>query len=427
MARAPRASVGCFVADADELLEGDPAGPFGVELITGKTGRPPLIAHVLNRLDVGGLETVVVELINATGGRALRHAVICLTEYTDFRYRIRVAGVPCYALGKRPGKDPSVYWRLWRLLRQLKPDLLQTYNIGTIDAAIPAFLAGVRTIVHAERGRSAEDPTGAQVRYNRLRRLLNPLTDHYIVVSDDLHQWLAEVVGVSRHKISRIYNGIDLSHYPLAKRPVDPLRKALPTAFTAGARTIFITVGRLDPVKDQAGLIRAFGQAVAREGRGGKRLRLVIVGDGAEGTALRTLTEEIGLAHQVLFAGKRDNVADLLMSADVFVCSSVAEGISNAILEAMACARPVIATEVGGNPELVVREQTGFLVPAGRPEALAEAMGRYVTEPQLVHCHGDAGRRRVAAHFRLDRMVDNYLQIYSELLCTRSAKSGVST
>lgn len=388
--------------------------------------RMPLIAHVLNRLDVGGLETVVVELINATQGRGLRHVVICLTEYSDFRYRIHVAGVTCYALGKRPGKDLPIYWRLWRLLRRLKPDLLQTYNIGTIDAAIPALLAGVRTIVHAEHGRSADDPMGVQARYNRLRRFLNPVTDHYIVVSDDLHRWLVETVGIPRRKVSRIYNSVDLSRYACAESSTGQLRYALPATFAAGACTIFITVGRLDPVKDHAGLIRAFALAVASRGREGGTLRLVIVGDGAEDRALRRLAEETGPSDQILFTGKRDDVTELLMSSDVFVSSSVAEGISNAILEAMACARPVIATEVGGNPELVVHEQTGLLVSARRPAALAEAMCRYAAEPQLALQHGLNGRARVAAHFRMDRMVDTYLETYSALMGKKTAKSGAN-
>lgn len=389
--------------------------------------QPPLIAHILNRLDVGGLETMVVELINATQGHALCHVVICLTEYSDFRHRIRVPGVTCYALHKRPGKDLSIYWRLWQLLRQLKPDLVQTYNIGTIDAAIPSLLAGVRRIVHAERGRSAEDPMGVQVRYNRLRRLLNPVTDRYIVVSDDLHRWLTEVVGLPRRKILRIYNGVDLSRFALPEESTGKSRAALPSTFAESGCAIFITVGRLDPVKNHAGLIRAFGLAVARTGRQGQRLRLVIVGEGEEGTALRRLIREMGLAHQILFTGKRDDVADLLITADVFVSSSVAEGISNAILEAMACARPVIATEVGGNPELVVHEQTGLLVSPEDRAALAGAMCRYAADPQLAQRHGLAGRRRVDAHFRLERMVDDYLRAYSELLDMPSAKSGAIT
>lgn len=388
--------------------------------------RSPLIAHVLNRLDVGGLETVVVELINATQGHGLRHAVVCLTEYSDFRYRIRVAGVTCYALGKRPGKDLPIYWRLWRLLRRLKPDLVQTYNIGTIDAAIPALLAGVRTIVHAERGRSADDPMGVQVRYNRLRRLLSPVTDHYIVVSDDLRRWLVDVVGIPRRKVSRIYNGVDLSRYTFANPSTRNSRQALPASFAADASTVFITVGRLDPVKDHAGLIRAFALAVASRGQEGATLRLVIVGDGAEDGVLRKLAEETGASDQILFTGKRDDVTELLMSADVFVSSSVAEGISNAILEAMACARPVIATEVGGNPELVVHEQTGLLVSARCPAALAKAMCRYAAEPQLALQHGLDGRARAAARFRMDRMVDTYLQTYCALMGKRTAKNGAN-
>ena len=385
----------------------------------GGASRRPLVAHILSRFDMGGLETVMVELINATAADALRHVVICLTDYSEFRERISVPGVECYALGKRPGKDPAVYWRLWRLFRRLRPDVVQTYNIGTIDAAVPARLAGIRAIVHAEHGRNADDPLGLNRKYNLLRRMLNPLIGRYIVVSMDLDLWLVEVVGLPSKKVTRIYNGVDVTRYALVEASERERRSILPEHFAVPGSTVFINVGRLDPVKDQAGLIRAFTGAVRELGADGVKLRLVIVGDGPEGSALKNLARASGVSPQILLMGSRGDVPRLLTAADVFVSSSIAEGIAMTILEAMACARPVIATAVGGNPEVVVDGQTGMLVPAQAPQMMSAAMCRYAVDRELVWRHGIAGRTQVVERFNLHQMVRSYVELYSEL--TRSA------
>ena len=377
---------------------------------------PPLIAHVLYRFDVGGLETVMIELINALGKDMFRHIVVCLTEDTVFKQRITVPGVEVYALHKRPGKDLGCYLRLWNLFRRHRPDLVQTYNIGTIDAAVPAWLAGIRAIVHSEHGRNADDPTGKNIKYNLLRRLLSPIIGRYVAVSDDLNRWLVEVVRLPARKVVRIYNGVQVDHDLLAGISETQRRDSLPKGFATRASLVFMNVGRLDPVKNQSGLIQAFSYAAGQLGSASQSLRLVIVGDGPESKELKRLIQASGVASQILMTGSRNDIHCLLAAADVFVSSSITEGISMTILEAMACALPVIATAVGGNPEVVVDGKTGLLVHSQEPQELAKAMYRYVDDRELAVRHGIAGRVRLLERFNHERMVDSYIELYGSLI-----------
>lgn len=140
------------------------------------SSRPPLVAHIIHRLDVGGLENGLVNIINRTPPERYRHAIICMIDYNPaFRARIRREGVECHALHKREGKDLGVYFRLRRLLSELRPDIVHTRNLSALEAQLPAWLAGVRCRVHGEHGRDVHDIDGRNRKYNLLRRALRPL------------------------------------------------------------------------------------------------------------------------------------------------------------------------------------------------------------------------------------------------------------
>jgi glycosyltransferase involved in cell wall biosynthesis len=172
------------------------------------------------------------------------------------------------------------------------------------------------------------------------------------------------------------------------------------------------TVGRLVAVKDQAALIRALGIARRQSSGARARMRLTIVGDGPLRDALADLSRSEGVADATQLLGGRDDVADLLRGFDAFALPSLAEGISNTLLEAMSSALPVVATGVGGNRELVEEQVTGTLVPPADPAALASALLQYFTEPDIARRHGQAARRAVEERFSLDRMVSDYAALY---------------
>jgi len=373
----------------------------------------PRIVHVLYRLDTGGMENILVTLINQTCQR-YRHAVICLEGFSAFRERIADSGVPCVALHKQPGKDFGCYLRLWRTLKDLKPELVQTYNIGAIDAAPIAKLAGVRRIVHAEHGRDALDPQGERRKYRYLRRGLSPCIDRFIAVSRELEDWLNAKVGIPRSHVVHIANGIDTTQFIQAASARE--NRPLLRAFAPPGTLLIVTVGRLDPVKDQMGLITAFKHLCVLLPEERDRLRLVIIGEGLQRAALESQITSLGLGDQVQLLGNRSDVASLLTECDIFVLSSVAEGMPVTLLEAMAVELPVVATDVGGMSEVVLSGNTGLLVPMSDPQALAKALSGYVLDNDLRARHGAAGRERVETGFSLSDMVSAYTALYDGLL-----------
>lgn len=376
----------------------------------------PLIAHVLYRLDTGGMERIVVSLINATHDR-YRHAVIALTGFGALRGEIEDTVTACLALEKKPGKDWPCYFRLWRALRTLKPDLVQTYNIGTLDLAPVVKSAGVRHLVHAEHGRDAADPEGKNPKYLRLRRWMAPFIDRYVAVAPDLRDWLTDDARIRRSKVAYIANGIDVAAFNVPRG--EPAPRPWMGDFAPPGTVLIGHVARLDRVKDQATLISAFKSL--QEGAGHAACRLLIAGEGPQRGGLERQIAELGLADTVRLLGNRDDVAALLAECDVFALSSMAEGMPVTVLEAMAAGLPVVATDVGSVSLVVEAGVTGMLVPAGDPHAMAEALRTYVADAALRRRHGEAGYARVAARFSSGAMVAAYATLYDGLLAANSA------
>lgn len=376
----------------------------------------PLIVHVLYRLQVGGLENGVVNLVNLLPQARYRHAIVCLSEATGFRDRIRRNDVAVYEMHKRPGQDFALWGRLYRLFREIRPAVVHSRNIGCLEAQIPAWLARVPCRVHGEHGWDISDPDGSNRNYRWLRRLHAPLVHRFVALSREIEEYLLQRVGIRRDKVVRIYNGVDSERFHPGGDG-----GALPEGFGGADRVIFGTVGRMHGVKDQTNLCRAFILLCEQHPDLAPAMRLVMVGDGPLREPCVEMLADAGLSAQAWLPGSRDDVAELLRSLDVFVLPSQAEGISNTILEAMASGLPVIATAVGGNGELVATGQTGSLVPPGDPQALAEQMARYAADPHLRRSHGTAANERIASEFSMARMLAAYRTVYDELIDKRRA------
>lgn len=375
--------------------------------------RVPLIVHVIFRLDVGGLENGLVNLINHMPEQRFRHAIICLTDYTDFRQRIKRSDVAIFALHKPAGNSPITLFKLWRLFRQLKPEILHTRNLAALEATLPAALAGVRARVHGEHGRDVGDLDGSNRKYQFLRRVFKPLVGRYVALSKDLERYLSEKIDVKPAAISQLYNGVDAELF----HPAKGMREPLPHhEFTPPEAFVIGTVGRMQAVKDQLTLAHAFVLLLSMAPEAAKRLRLVMIGDGPLRSQVAAILEKAGASALAWLPGERDDVARIMRGMDLFVLPSLAEGISNTILEAMASALPVVATAVGGNPELVDEGRTGQLVPCSDPEALARAMLRYYADPAECRRQGAEARQTVERQFSMASMVRNYMAIYDRML-----------
>jgi sugar transferase (PEP-CTERM/EpsH1 system associated) len=309
--------------------------------------------------------------------------------------------------------DYRIYADIWKLFRRLKPEIVHTRNLSTLEAQLPAFLAGVPCRIHGEHGRDMHDLDGTSWKYRLLRRFFRLYIQHYITVSSDLLQYLHECVGVPMHLITPICNGVDTVRF----RPASlPARGLLPDGFNGSEKIIIGTVGRMEHVKDPLNLVHAFIHVVKEHPECRQDLRLLMIGNGSLREPAISLIQDAGLSEITWLPGDRDDVPELLQSMDVFVLPSLAEGISNTILEAMASGLPVVATDVGGNSELVERDTTGFLVPRSDPVALSHAIRRYIDDPELRRLHGARARRRCEAEFSIDTMVSRYQELYDASL-----------
>lgn len=377
------------------------------------TTQPPLIVHVIHHLGVGGLENGLINLINHIPPERYRHAIVCLKGYSDFRSRILRENVEIVALNKREGHDLGLYVNLFRTLRRLKPDIVHTRNLGTMEGQVIAAVAGARARIHGEHGRDIFDLHGKNRKYNLLRKAIRPFVDHFIAVSRDLESWLVDTVGATPQRINQIYNGVDSLRF----HPRDgAVFSAGPQGFFTENTFVIGSVGRMANVKNYPSLIRAFLMLLKEEPAARERCRLLIVGEGTSRRECIDMLREAGAEALAWFPGERADIPELMRAMDLFVLPSLGEGISNTILEAMSTGLPVVATRVGGNVELVKEELTGMLVPPEMSSALMAAIQKYYRNPDLVIQHGKAARRQIEASFSMEAMTKGYLQVYDKAL-----------
>ena len=373
----------------------------------------PLVLHVMYRFDTGGLENGIVNLINHMPAHAYRHAVMALTEVTDFSKRIQRDDVEFISLRKPPGHGVWQYAKLFKLFRQLRPAIVHSRNLAALEAQAPAWAAGVPVRIHGEHGRDIGDLDGSNVSYQRLRRFYKPFVHHYLALSRDLDEYLVNKVKVLPHKITQVYNGVDTRNFSPASNGTQSIAGC---PFDPAIHWLIGTVGRMHPVKNQVMLAQAFVKALALAPQLRPRLRLVMVGEGPLRAQAQAVLEAAGLADLAWLPGERHDVADIMRGLHAFALPSLAEGISNTILEAMASALPVLATAVGGNADLVLHGLTGQIVPAADPAAMAREIAKLASSPQQARAMGEAGRRRVEVTFSMQAMVSTYQKVYDQQL-----------
>jgi sugar transferase (PEP-CTERM/EpsH1 system associated) len=381
----------------------------------------PLIVHVMHRFDTGGLENGVVNLINHMPDDRFRHAVVALTEITDFRDRVKRRDVEFVALNKPPGQGVWQFPKWYRLFRRMRPEIVHTRNLAALECQIPAWGARVPIRIHGEHGRDVGDLDGSNRTYQRVRRIYRPFVHHYLALSRDLANYLSSEIQVPQSRITQVYNGVDTTRFQPAPRGPIPIQGC---PFHPAQHWIVGTVGRMQAVKDQVMLARAFVHAVELEPAIKDRLRLVMIGDGPLRAQAQAILQDVGVAELAWLPGERSDVADIMRGLHAFALPSLAEGISNTVLEAMASALPVIATDVGGNADLVVQGETGDIIAAADPLAMARRILHLVHEPDQARLKGIAGRQRVESQFSMPAMVRNYQRVYDDQLWRIRAVNG---
>lgn len=369
----------------------------------------PLVVHMLHRFDTGGLENGVVNIINHLP--QFRHAVVAITEITAFKERVKAPGTQFISLHKPPGQGLWLYPRVYRLLRDLRPAVVHTRNLGAMEFQLPAWAARVPLRVHSEHGWEVGDLGGVNRANQRLRRIYGVAVHRFVALSRAIEAYLTGPVRIDARRVQRICNGVDTRRFA-------PPAAAVPAAwpFRRGEHLVIGAVGRMQAVKDPLNLVDAFLRLRDACPAHWPRLRLVMLGGGALLAEARARLDAAGAAAQAWLPGDRSDVSELLPQFDVFALPSLAEGISNTLLEAMACGCAPVATDVGGNGELVSHESNGLLVPANDSAALADALARLVHDAELRERLARASLARARAEFSLDGMVRAYGQLYASHL-----------
>ena len=359
------------------------------------------------------MENTLVNLINELPQASFRHAVICIEDHSDFRFRIQRDDVEVVSLHRSKVGLFAMRKQIFHLCQKWQPAIVHARNQSGLDALLPAFLAGVPIRIHSEHGWDVDNLDGGKWKPALLKRLHRPLVTRYLTVSKDLARFLTRRVGVSPSDITQIYNGVDTDRF----RPrVGGETSSLPPNFTGPDVVCIGTVGRAQAVKDQATLIRAVAQLLQRRPLLRQRVRLLIVGDGPLLAPLQSLIDELGLSEVALLPGASNQVPELMRAMDVFVLPSLNEGVSNTLLEAMASGLPVLASRVGGNPEMVPQGAGGQLFAAGDVGLLSQLLERYVDEPDLRRVHGLHARAWVEQRFSIQSMVRSYASFYDQSL-----------
>jgi sugar transferase (PEP-CTERM/EpsH1 system associated) len=348
------------------------------------------------------MEQGIVKVANGLPSHRIVSTVCSFESQLDGLADSLHAGVSVHPLGRRAGNDPKLVWRLTQLLRREQPTIVHSHGWGTLcEGYLATRFAGIRRFVHSEHGTMELRP-----RNLRVQRALWGRADRVLAVSSMLADRMAGASGFSRHRIRVIVNGADLAKFESIDRGT--ARRALdlrPETFVIG------TVGRLVPVKDQEILLGA----LARLRSGGTDGIALVAGDGPLFEALRARAAALGVEGAVRFLGRRDDVARVLAALDVFVLTSLSEGMPNSILEAMASGLPVVSTAVGGVCEVVDDGVTGIMTPAGDVQAIAGALSRFANDRALRRRMGDAGRAKARSQFSLERMLEQYERMYLEL------------
>ncbi len=384
-------------------------GPLG----SASTAPALRIAHVVLSMDLGGLESIVLDLVRE--GRRLEQsvAVVCLERPGLLAPQVEAQGARLACLDKPSGIRLETFGRLRSLFRELRPDVVHTHQIGALFYAGPsARRAGVPGVVHTEHGKHYD-----RRRTRWLGRLAARHASRFFCVSADIAASAETSRIVPRHKLHVVSNGIDTDRFRDGDR--GSARRAL--GIPPGAPLIG-TVGRLCEVKRHDLLLRAFQRVRARLGDA----HLLLVGDGPWMGRLRELAAGLGLTDRVHFAGYQAEPAPFLQAMDVFALTSESEGMPLVVLEAWAAGVPVVATRVGGLPELIDDGQTGLLVDFGDEGALAHALEGLIADRPGARRLGEAGRDRVESRFSLRRMADAYHRHYQEVLGSGAVASCAS-
>jgi glycosyltransferase involved in cell wall biosynthesis len=370
------------------------------------------VAHAVLSLDTGGLERIVVDLVRHGRRCGHRVSVLCIERPGTLAPQVEALGATLVCVGKPAGVRLGTRGQVAAVLRGLRPDVLHTHQVGALFyAGRAARDLGIPVVVHTEHINNVRKAHGGYLRRLKMTWLwwwTARYARRFFCVSEDISAEMAARRIVPKHKLSVVLNGINTEPF---REPVD--RDALRASLGIPADALIVgSVGRLNEVKCQDLLLRAFARVRADV----PAARLLLVGDGPMRTALEELAGQLGVADAVCFAGYQARPERFLGVMDVFALTSRMEGLPLAILEAWAAGLPVVASAVGGVPDLINHEQNGLLFASGDEDALTGLLGRLLRDPAGGRSLGAGGRAEVMERYDLQRMAADYERHYRALM-----------
>lgn len=351
------------------------------------------VLQIVLSLEIGGMEQLVFDLITNINKDKFDIRVICLHSFGPIAKELQSYGITVVKIGDMIPLLSFVFpYNLIKEIKEFNAEIVHVHSGCWHKAAMAGWLSGIKKIIYTEHGRYFPE----SYKLVLLDNIFSIITTNVITVSENLATYMHDVIGIPERKISVIVNGINVDKF-IPSRDSSRLT----------ARRIGI-IARLAPVKDIGTLLRALKIVITVF----SDVQLDIIGDGSERTLLEELTKELNLANSVTFHGFRRDIPDVLYPIDIFVLSSISEGTSITLLEAMAAGKPVVVTNVGGNPAIIEDGVNGFLVPSRDPEQMADAIIRLLKDSETCRKMGEANIRKVENHYSIRAMALHYENCY---------------
>lgn len=351
---------------------------------------------------MGGIETMLVDMIRLLPRDQFSPEVAVFESGGSLEVVLEERGVPVHRLNKKEGVDAGLFLRLRSLIRDREIKVVHSHNYSAwIYACVAAQSAG--GVVHVHTEHSVVENVG---RRYMMQRWLSRFTSHVVAVSKHVHDVMINDIGVAAERVKLITNGVNTDRFA----PVVETRRSTRADLGLTDKDIAIgIIARLVPVKNHSLLLRAAAPLLKDDSMSAK---VFIVGDGPERTALESLSAELGISGRVMFLGERRDTENLLNAFDVYVLSSISEGMNLTLLEAMSVALPVLATDVGGNGELIENGVSGHLVNLGEIDVMTSRLRQLALSPTLRRDMGAAGRESIVSRFDERVMIGRYLKLY---------------
>jgi len=375
----------------------------------------PMVMFLITGLAYGGAETQLVNLAISLKKRGWEVRVVSMLPPQAFTEELKEAGIPLSTLNMRRGvADPRAVFGLVKMLREWRPQILTSFMFhANLLGRIAGRLAGVPIVVSSIRNENFGGP-----RRDRMLRMTDWMGQISTTNSNLAADKLVKRGVVPRERIHVIPNGLVLDKFTVKNSSRTEFRQQLGIT---ERDFLWLAVGRLEEQKDYSNLLQAFKIII----QDGHEAQLRVAGQGPLLENLQRQSINLGISGRVVFLGLRRDIPLLLDAADGFVLSSAWEGLPNVVMEAMAAAKPVVATSVGGVPELVQEGVNGYIVPPGDSEALAVAMVKMMALPEADRwAMGRAGRAHIEANYSLERVVDQWEELYRQLLQRKGLLDG---